>query len=507
MSASDATGSPCTGPPPAAAATSRSSTSTRRSSTWPPRFDIVFWPAVMDGKYADVEAMPDGSIDVTLFNGGIRTDENEHLARLLRRKSKILVAFGSCASEGCIPGPREPLDGRRDPRRRLRGPEHGQPGRTSGRRRAWAAPEGELHLPELRPLLQTLDQVVDGRLLRPRLPARVEQIAEVVGVLVRRARRRGAAAAAGLGPRRRPLHRLRRVPPRARRQADRPRSRGSRRSTRSTRSSACSSRACPATARRPATAAARCARPSGRRASAATAPADGVVDYGRAADVGLRLGRRRATSPSEIDAHPRRPPRPGRPVLPLQPGRLAARAARPPARPWQRPDRDRAAWQATGAPMTRLTIDPITRLEGHGKIEIFLDDAGRGRQHLLPDPRAARLRAVLRRPAGRGDADADQPHLRRLPGGPPHGRRQGRRRGLRRRSAARRPSCCASCSTAPSTSPTTRPTSTPSAAPTSSSGRTPRSPSATSWASSTRSAWRSAARSSRPAAAATASSR
>ena len=26
--------------------------------------------------------------------------------------------------------------------------------------------------------------------------------------------------------------------------------------------------------------------------------------------------------------------------------------------------------------MKRITIDPITRLEGHGKIEIFLDDAG-----------------------------------------------------------------------------------------------------------------------------------
>ena len=24
----------------------------------------------------------------------------------------------------------------------------------------------------------------------------------------------------------------------------------------------------------------------------------------------------------------------------------------------------------------RITIDPITRLEGHGKIEIFLNDAG-----------------------------------------------------------------------------------------------------------------------------------
>src|SRR3989337_989173 len=28
--------------------------------------------------------------------------------------------------------------------------------------------------------------------------------------------------------------------------------------------------------------------------------------------------------------------------------------------------------------MTRVSIDPITRLEGHGKIEIFLDDAGDG---------------------------------------------------------------------------------------------------------------------------------
>ena len=26
--------------------------------------------------------------------------------------------------------------------------------------------------------------------------------------------------------------------------------------------------------------------------------------------------------------------------------------------------------------MNRITIDPITRLEGHGKIEIFLDEEG-----------------------------------------------------------------------------------------------------------------------------------
>ena len=47
---------------------------------------------------------PTASIDVCLFNGGIRTSEQEYMAQLMRRKSKVLVAFGSCASEGCIPG-------------------------------------------------------------------------------------------------------------------------------------------------------------------------------------------------------------------------------------------------------------------------------------------------------------------------------------------------------------------------------------------------------------------
>ncbi len=67
-------------------------------------FDIVFWPCVLDGKVHDIEKMDDKSIDLCLFNGAIRTSEQEYMARLLRRKSKVLVAFGSCAHEGCIPG-------------------------------------------------------------------------------------------------------------------------------------------------------------------------------------------------------------------------------------------------------------------------------------------------------------------------------------------------------------------------------------------------------------------
>jgi F420-non-reducing hydrogenase small subunit len=66
--------------------------------------DIRLWPIAVDGKYADVEALADDELDMTMFNGAVRNSENEHLAKLLRRKSKILIAFGSCAHMGGIPG-------------------------------------------------------------------------------------------------------------------------------------------------------------------------------------------------------------------------------------------------------------------------------------------------------------------------------------------------------------------------------------------------------------------
>jgi len=66
--------------------------------------DIVFWPVALDVKYKDVENMPDKNIDITFFNGSIRNSEQEKMAKLERQKSKTLVAFGSCAHEGCIPG-------------------------------------------------------------------------------------------------------------------------------------------------------------------------------------------------------------------------------------------------------------------------------------------------------------------------------------------------------------------------------------------------------------------
>jgi F420-non-reducing hydrogenase small subunit len=146
-------------------------------------FDVVFWPCAMDGKYRDVEEMPDGSITLTLFSGGIRNSENEELAHLLRRKSQILVAFGSCANEGCIPGlanlssPKAIFDAAY------------QTVSTINPGNVWpvpsySVPEGELHIPKFYPVLKTLDQVVPVDYYVPGCPPESHQIAAVVDTVI-----------------------------------------------------------------------------------------------------------------------------------------------------------------------------------------------------------------------------------------------------------------------------------------------------------------------------------
>lgn len=66
--------------------------------------DIVFWPVALDFKKKDVEAMEDGSIAVSFINGAVRLSEQEEMVKLLRKKSGLVVAHGSCAHLGGIPG-------------------------------------------------------------------------------------------------------------------------------------------------------------------------------------------------------------------------------------------------------------------------------------------------------------------------------------------------------------------------------------------------------------------
>lgn len=147
-------------------------------------FDVVFWPVAMDAKYKDVEAMEDNSITLCLFNGSIRNSENEHIAKLLRRKSKILVAFGSCANEGCIPGLANFSSAQEifetayntittDNPQRIRP----QP--------SYFVPEGELHIPEFQPIIRTLDQIVPVDYYMPGCPPESHQIAAVIDLVIK----------------------------------------------------------------------------------------------------------------------------------------------------------------------------------------------------------------------------------------------------------------------------------------------------------------------------------
>ncbi len=123
--------------------------------------DIVFWPVAIDVKYKDVEAMPDKSIDATFFNGAIRTEENEKMAKLLRQKSKILVAFGSCANDGCVKSLAN-LWTKDDvfERAYLETPSTVNPESVTPQTRV-KVKEGELNLPEIYDTVKTLPQTVD----------------------------------------------------------------------------------------------------------------------------------------------------------------------------------------------------------------------------------------------------------------------------------------------------------------------------------------------------------
>jgi F420-non-reducing hydrogenase small subunit len=138
--------------------------------------DIVFWPVAMDFKYSDVEALDDGEIDICFFNGGIRTAENEHLAKLLRRKSKVLVAFGSCAHEGCIPGLANLYDAESIMERvYVTVPSLDESAGTLPLTRN-KVPEGEIALPTFQPRLRTLAQTVEVDYFMPGCPPVVDQV-------------------------------------------------------------------------------------------------------------------------------------------------------------------------------------------------------------------------------------------------------------------------------------------------------------------------------------------
>ncbi|MDD5757649.1 MAG: NADP oxidoreductase [Desulfobulbaceae bacterium] len=59
------------------------------------KIDLVYSPI------ADVKDFPQ-NVDVTLVEGAVTNSENEELAHTIRKNSRIVIAFGDCASTGNV---------------------------------------------------------------------------------------------------------------------------------------------------------------------------------------------------------------------------------------------------------------------------------------------------------------------------------------------------------------------------------------------------------------------
>ena len=146
--------------------------------------DIVFWPVAMDFKKHDVEAMADKSIVATLLNGAIRSSEQEEMARMLRRKSQYLIAYGACAHLGGIPS----LANQFTREAMFRwvyedGPTVVNENKT--RPQLESIDEGHtVTLPEIRNVVRSLDQVVDVDYYIPGCPPTPAITKAAIGALL-----------------------------------------------------------------------------------------------------------------------------------------------------------------------------------------------------------------------------------------------------------------------------------------------------------------------------------
>ena len=147
-------------------------------------FDFMFCPCLLDTKKKDIKELPDESIFITFFNGGIRTAENEEMAHLLRKKSKVLIAFGSCAYEGCIPGLAN-LSSRAELFNTvyINNPTIDNPSGLLPVTES-AMPEGNIEIPVFYDTLKPLAEVVDVDYFIPGCPPEPKQIWNVIELVL-----------------------------------------------------------------------------------------------------------------------------------------------------------------------------------------------------------------------------------------------------------------------------------------------------------------------------------
>ena len=142
--------------------------------------EVVFWPIGFDGKLKDIEAMPDKSITVSFYNGAIRNSENEHIAKVLRQKSVVMISFGSCACFGGTPGLANVTNKKEIFETVYKNTQSTDNPNFVTPQHHTKVKEGELELPEFYDSVKTLDEVVDVDYFMPGCPPTVNLIAMAV---------------------------------------------------------------------------------------------------------------------------------------------------------------------------------------------------------------------------------------------------------------------------------------------------------------------------------------
>ena len=151
--------------------------------------NIVMWPIAADGKEADIEEMEDKSITVSIISGAVRNTENEHMVKLLRKKSLLVVSYGACACFGGSPALANLVPGGKD---ELIDYAYTKVPTTANFQAEYhknkpvipltkcKVPEGELTLPVLFDVVKTLDQVIDVDYYVPGCPPLQESISHML---------------------------------------------------------------------------------------------------------------------------------------------------------------------------------------------------------------------------------------------------------------------------------------------------------------------------------------
>ena len=136
--------------------------------------------------------MEDGSITVSIINGAVRSSENEHMVKLLRKKSALVVGYGTCACFGGTPALANLVAGGKDEILDYvynKVPSsaafcEAYPDKPHVPQNEIQVPEGTLTLPALYNTVKSLDQVVDVDYFVPGCPPTQETLAQLLDAVV-----------------------------------------------------------------------------------------------------------------------------------------------------------------------------------------------------------------------------------------------------------------------------------------------------------------------------------